>query len=183
MKNKKQKGFTLVETLLTVGFIALASVGVYQIFSKADSYVKAGKESKNIDLIVKGLLRSYESKTNYFGLTNAVSYQNNVVPVTMINETGNVISHSMGGTVDILSASIGTKTDNGFSIIYRQVPSLYCTKLVGEASKIVNHISIGGTVVLNYSTNQKQLDVPSLSQACANQADITFSYFSLDKGN
>ncbi len=182
MKNKKQKGFTLIETLLTVGFVALASVGVYQIFTKADGYVKAGKESKNLDIITKGLVKSYETKANYGGLTNALAYQNNVVPVSMKTTTG-AIAHSMGGTVDIVSASIGSKTNNGFSVIYRAVPSIYCAKMIGEAAKISNHITVGTSVVLDYTTNQKQINVPELTQACANQTDITFSYFSLDKGN
>ena len=56
MKNlNKKSGFTLVEILLVVGFIALAGIGIYTVYSKVQLSNAALTEGKNLDTIRAGL--------------------------------------------------------------------------------------------------------------------------------
>ena len=60
MKNlNKKSGFTLVEILLVVGFIALAGIGIYTIYSKVQSSNTALMAGKNLDTIRAGIKSLY----------------------------------------------------------------------------------------------------------------------------
>ena len=47
----RRKGFTLVEILLVVGFIALAGIGIYTVYTKVQMSNAALQEGKNLDTI------------------------------------------------------------------------------------------------------------------------------------
>ena len=83
-KNKQSKGFTLVEILLVVGFIALAGVGIYATYNKVQVSNQANVESRNIDTIRAGIKGLYGSKSAYTGLTNTVINQAKITPRTHI---------------------------------------------------------------------------------------------------
>ena len=48
---RKRKGFTLVEILLVVGFIALAGIGIYTVYTKVQMSNAALQEGKNLTLL------------------------------------------------------------------------------------------------------------------------------------
>lgn len=54
-KNKKKKGFTLIEILLVVGFIALAVIGVYIVYDKFQTTHNVNQEVRDLNLLKIGM--------------------------------------------------------------------------------------------------------------------------------
>jgi type II secretory pathway pseudopilin PulG len=168
MKNKKN-GFTLVEILLVVGFIALAGIGIYTIYSKVQSSSTASIEAKNISLLKAGVKNLYGGSVSYAGINNGVLNDGRITPDNMrvvpyvTSDTG--INNSFGGVVNVTVMSLGGGTNNGFRISYAKVPGEICPKIVAAAEKDFEQITVSGTLIKTYGTNK--IDVATLTGACA----------------
>lgn len=170
--NKKQKGFTLVEILLVVGFIALASVGVYTVYNKVTLSNQANIESRNLDTIRAGVKNLYGGNSNY-ALPTAISptvINNARITPESMRTPGNAasITNSFGGSVNIAPVSLGTGTNNGFRVTYPQVPGGVCVRLATTGGSQFDQITIGTTVVKQFGTNQ--LDPAAAASSCNNDA-------------
>lgn len=182
LKNKKAaKGFTLIEILLVVGFIALAGLGVYVVYNKVSAGGAANTESRNLDTLRAGVKTLFGGSSNYASVTNLVVNQARVTPDSMravpYVATDTNINNSFGGAVTVLPATLGTASpNNGFSITYTKVPGAVCSKLVTTGGTSFDQITAGTTVVKTFGTNN--LDIARLTAGCAadtgNGVDIKF---------
>jgi prepilin-type N-terminal cleavage/methylation domain-containing protein len=164
---KKNKGFTLIEILLVVGFIALASVGVYTIYSKVQVSNKANAESRSLDLVRAGIKSLYASKSTFLGLTNTVVNQARITPEAMKDPTapnGASITNSFGGTVTIAPTNLNLGTNNGFRITYTKVPGDVCVKLAAAAGAQFDVVNVAGTDVKAFGVND--INVATLTAQC-----------------
>ncbi len=181
LKKKKSKGFTLVEILLVVGFIALAGIGIYTIYSKVQISNQANQESRNLDTLRAGVKSLYASRPNFIGVNNTVANQARVTPDNMRTETITEIINSFGGNVEVSPVGLGGGTNNGFVIQYDDVPGAVCTKLATSAGVQFNSVSIGaanpaGTVKV-FASNEP-IDVALATQEC-NVDTVTMYFYSL----
>ena len=71
-KKKAARGFTLIEILLVVGFIALAGIGIYVVYNKVQTGNAANTEARNLDTLRAGVKNLYGASVNYAGITPAV---------------------------------------------------------------------------------------------------------------
>ncbi|MDD2840131.1 MAG: type 4 pilus major pilin [Rickettsiales bacterium] len=172
----KSKGFTLVEILLVVGFIALASVGVYTIYSKVQTANSANAESRNLDTIRAGIKNLYGASPNYAGLTPAVANNAKITPEAM-RATATTIVNTFGGTVGIAPTNLGTGTNNGFRITYPLVTDDVCTKLVTTGGAQFDQVTVGATVVKAFGTNV--INPATVTTACIAAAQATVLFDSL----
>ena len=180
-KNKQSKGFTLVEILLVVGFIALAGVGIYATYNKVQVSNQANVESRNIDTLRAGIKGLYGSKSVYTGLTNLVVNQAKISPETMRDPTtiggaaNATITHQFGGNVTIGPTPIVTpgKPDGGFEIVYVAVPSDICVKLGSSAAVQFDRVLVGTTVIKALGG---ELDPATIASSCnaSTTPDMTF---------
>lgn len=171
---KGKKGFTLVEILLVVGFIALAGIGIYTVYTKVQMSNAALQEGKNLDTIRAGVKNLFGGSQNYSALSsssvgNAVLNDARITPDSMraipYVAGDNKIVNSFGGQVGVVKSSLGTGTDNGFSVTYPQVPGAVCAKLVTGAGTGWDQITVGTTVVKTFGTGS--LNVATLATQCA----------------
>lgn len=166
----KKKGFTLVEILLVVGFIALAGIGIYAVYNKVQMSNSALNESRNINLIKAGIKNLYGSSQGYTGLTNSVLNDARATPDSMraipyVAADAN-INNSFGGAVTVLPVTLGgAGLNNGFQIAYPKVPGAVCSRLVTMMDKNIEQITVAGTVVKTYGTGN--LNVVTLASQCA----------------
>lgn len=157
-KSLKSKGFTLIELLIAVGFIAVASAGVYYIYNKVKSSQDANTEARNLDALRAGVKNLYAS-TSSFGGTNPVSNtfanQARITPDGMRTENDiTSIKNKFGGTVTLLPASLGSSNpDNAFQITYLAVPGEVCTKLVTSAGAQFDQVVVGSVPVKIFGSN------------------------------
>lgn len=165
--NNKKKGFTLIEILLVVGFIALASVGIYTIYSKVQVGSQANTESRNLDTIRAGVKTLYASKNNFATVTNTVVNAARITPDNMktsVASTDGSITNAFGGEVTVLPVSLGSGTNNGFEITYNAVPGPVCAKLLTGGGGQFDRVTVGGTVVKAFGSDS--VDEAASSVAC-----------------
>jgi prepilin-type N-terminal cleavage/methylation domain-containing protein len=170
--NKKNKGFTLIEILLVVGFIALASVGVYKIYSKVQVSNQANAESRNLDLIRAGVKTLYASQTNYGTAPNIIDNtminKARIVPEVMNGgvTSGATITNSFGGNVTIAATTLGTggAANNGFKITYERVPGDICMKLASAAGAQFDQVTVGSDVAKQFGVNT--INVANITSGC-----------------
>lgn len=176
-KKKASKGFTLVEILLVVGFIALAGIGIYTIYAKVQISNQANQESRNLDTLRAGVKSLYASRPNFTGITNLVANNARVTPDNMRTEVATEIVNSFGGTVTVEPVTLGTggNANNGVRIIYEAVPSAVCSKLVASAGVQFNSVKVDGTEVKEFASNAA-LDVATAVASC-NANDTVVLWF------
>lgn len=181
IKNKNKKGFTLVEILLVVGFIALAGIGIYTVFGKTNTSNKALQESRNINVLKAGIKNIYGGSQGYAGLSNSVLNDSRTTPDSMrqvpYSSPDSTITNMFGGPVLVIPTSLGgSGLNNGFRISYSKVPGDVCSKLVTMVEKNIEQITVNGNIVKAYGTGS--LNVPVLATNCAadtgNGIDIYF---------
>jgi type II secretory pathway pseudopilin PulG len=180
-KNKKQnKGFTLVEILLVVGFIALAGIGIYTIYSKVQVSNQANTESRNLDTLRAGVKSLYGGTANFSTVSNAVVNNARVTPDSMrtaMTAGDTNIVNTFGGAVAVAPANLGGLTANGFSITYPSVPGAVCSKLVSSAGVQFNQVTVAGTIVKTFGVNTP-MDVANMATSC-NADNVTIIFESL----
>lgn len=179
LKSKKAaRGFTLIEILLVVGFIALAGLGVYVVYNKVSAGGAANAEARNLDTLRAGVKTLYGGASNYgtgpTAISNTVLNNGRVTPDSMravpyaANDPN--INNSFGGTVSVTPIALGGSTvNNGFRITYNNVPGAVCSKLVTTAGVSFDAVGVGAAGnVKTFGTNQ--LAIPALTTQCANDA-------------
>jgi len=144
--NKKSKGFTLIEILLVVGFISLASIGVYTIYNKVQIGNQANQEGRNIDTLRAGIKGLYGASSEYSTITNTVVNQARVTPQSLRSSNPlDVVSitNSFGGNVTVTPVSLGGGVNNGFRITYPRVTADVCVKMVTTTGAQFDQVGAG----------------------------------------
>lgn len=169
-KNNNKKGFTLVEILLVVGFMALAGIGIYTVFGKTNTSNKALQESRNINVLKAGIKNIYGGSQGYGGLSNGVLNDSRTTPESMrkvpYDSPDSTITNMFGGSVLVVPTVLGgSGLNNGFRISYSKVPGDVCSKLVTMVDKNIEQITVNGNIVKVYGTGT--LNLTSLATNCA----------------
>ena len=168
-KNKRKAGFTLVEILLVVGFIALAGIGIYTIYTKVQMSNSALTEGKNIETIKVGVKNLFGGTRNYTGLNNMVVNDARVTPDSMraipYKSGDDAINNIFGGLVTVAPAVLGGGNNNAFSVQYDKVPGAICSKLITGAGASWDQIVAGGQLVKSFGTGE--MLIGSVAQACS----------------
>lgn len=163
------KGFTLVEILLVVGFIALAGIGIYTVYTKVQMSNAAFQEGKNLDTIRAGTKNLFGGTQNYQNISNAVLNDARITPDSMrpipYQQGATSITNSFGGVVKVEAAALGGGTNNGFRVTYPKVPGAVCAKLVTGAGTGWDQITVDGQVVKTFGTGN--LDIVNMTKQCA----------------
>lgn len=177
MKIKKSKGFTLVEILLVVGFIALFAIGLYVIYEKVKSGNMMNSAVKQVFMLKDGIKKSYDDKQSYAGITNTSISNTKSVPVTMVDPSNSThFISALGGDITVSTISVGTATSNGFRITLSNVGQDECGRFITTAGTDFEQVTVNGVVVKNYS-GSAPLNVALANQSCNNS---TFSTILLD---
>ncbi len=182
IKNKKNKGFTLVEILLVVGFIALASIGIYAVYNKVQSGAKANKTLQDIQTLRAGIKNLYGGKKDFSTITAAVVRDARIAPSDMVvggGPSGTELRNVFGGIVNIIPATLtGAQANSAFSIVMPQIPGDVCSKLVSTTGPYFDEIRVGATLVKSSNATNVPVDGATTANACAGDTlTLTFSSF------
>ncbi|WP_075208443.1 type 4 pilus major pilin [Klebsiella michiganensis] len=167
LRNKKNKGFSLLELLLVLGIIAALVVGAFIVYPKVQASQRAEAESKNLATIQAGVKSLYTSASSFSGLTNTVAVGAKIFPDNMLVGTGTSASvvNTFKGNVTVVSANTGpsSATGSSFTITYNNVPAAECTKIVSAVAGNFYIAAVGSTTVKAAGSS---LNVASTSTAC-----------------
>lgn len=163
LKLGNKKGFTLVEILLVVGFIAIASIGIYVVYAKVNAGGQANAEARNLDVIRAGIKNLYGANKNYNAISPTIVNSAGITPDAM--NRGAIITNTFGGTVDVKAASMGGKVaDNAFEITYTEVPPDVCAKLAPTAGAQFDTLKVGDQDAKLYG--ETQIDPAKIAAGC-----------------
>ena len=167
LRNKKQKGFSLLELLLVLGIIAALVVGAFIVYPKVQASQRAEAESKNIATIQAGVKSLYTSASSYSGLTNTVAVSAKIFPDNMLSGSGTTtVVNTFKGPVTVAEATTGPSATAGssFTITYGDVPAAECTKIVTAAAG--NFYAAGVGTAGNVKAAGGVLDVAKTATQC-----------------
>ncbi len=136
-----KKGFTLVEILLVVGFIALASIGIYAVYNKINISHKAVRAFQQVNLLHRGISQLYGNSHSYGSLSTSVVMNGQLAPTDMINTDTNTLVNPFGGAVRTTVLNAG----ESYAIILQAVPADACVKIGAAAAGSIFDFRVGGT--------------------------------------
>ena len=124
-KRARSAGFSLIELLLVIGFIAGALVLAFITYPKVQATNRANTESQHITVISGGIKNLYTTAKNFGSLTNTVLINAKIIPDDL-SVTAPNITNIWGGAI-----TVGPDTATSrYTITYTAVPAAECSKLV-----------------------------------------------------
>ena len=146
--NKRVKsataGYSLIELLLVIAFIAGALVLAFVTYPKVQATNRANVESQHLSVISTGVKNLYATAKSFTGLTNQVLLNAKLIPDDM-RVAGAVISNVWEGTVTVAPATPVSK----YTITYTTVPPAECAKLATGVAVNFMKLDIGGTNIFD----------------------------------
>ncbi len=174
---KKAKGFSLIELLLVIGFIAGALVLAFITYPKVQATSRANTTSQQMTLITAGVKNLYATAKNFGSLNLTVMENAKLLPDDMARVGGSTItslSNVWGG--DLLLAP--TNSNRHFTITLTSVPQAECVKLAtGIATNFIklgigsgSGAAEGNIFDRTVETDAVDVDPGRVTIACAAQA-------------
>ena len=118
LKNK-EKGFTLVELLLIIGLIALASIGIYQKYKKVMTQTNTKLEVQDLYALTNKIGNAYQNSNNLTSLNNTTAIAGGLVPTELISSP-NIINR-FGGTLTLAPSPAPIAGLSGYSITINNI--------------------------------------------------------------
>jgi type II secretory pathway pseudopilin PulG len=178
---KKQKlGFTLIEVLLVVGFVATGTLAVLIVSNIADRYGKAATETANIHALAEAVWKGPGIMGFYPVVSNAGMNNSNFTPETMRDPSNaSSIVNGFGSDINVTPATYVNSygiTYNGFNIATTNIPFNYCSKIVSDAGGDFDQISVQGTIVK--AVTASDVDPATMAVACSSATNVTITFTS-----
>lgn len=151
-----QAGFSLIELLLVIGFIAAALVLAFVTYPKVQATNRANVESQNITIISGGIKNLYSTARNFGTLNNQTLVNAKIIPDVMsVDPATFAINNVWAGQVTIAP---DPASNLRYTITYSGVPSSECVKLstgvstnflrlvINGNAPVVDRLATGGNV-------------------------------------
>lgn len=173
MRKLKAQGFTMIELLIGIGFIAAASATVYYIYNKVKATGDANTEGRHLDTLRAGIKNMYQNQVSYgneggnAAISATFANQARITPDAMrLPGNDTVIRNKFGGSVTITPTTLGStgNANNAFAITYNNVPGEVCVKLVTTAGSQFDQVEVGTTTVKTFGT--QSLNPVATATAC-----------------
>lgn len=143
--NKNQKGFTLIEILLVIGFIAGAMIIAFITYPKVQAQNRANLENQHIQAMAGGIKNLYSTAPNFDGLSVKTIVDARIAPEDMqIDKTNGKITNQWGGDITIDKTSFNGN-NKFFFIQYEKVPTNECSKIASGAGASFVKVVINDT--------------------------------------
>lgn len=152
--NKRVKsatsGYSLIELLLVIAFIAGALVLAFVTYPKVQATNRANVESQHLSVISTGIKNLYATAKTFGGanpISNQVLLNAKLIPDDMrVNSTAAAgISNVWEGTVDIAPAAVQSK----YTITYTLVPPAECAKMATGVAVNFMKLDVGATTIFD----------------------------------
>lgn len=164
ISKKKNSGFSLIELLLVIGFIAGALVLAFVTYPKVQATNRANIEAQHITILAAGIKGLYSTAQSFATLTNGVLLNAKVVPDDLTTDGVSSITNNWGGAI-----TITPDTDKSrYLIVYNAVPRSECVKLSTSVAVNFLKLDVGTTAVVDrlVTGGSVSVDPAVVSTAC-----------------
>ena len=163
----KQRGLTLIETMLTIAIIALIASGILVQYRSVKSDREVAFETDTLARIVAKMASTYTQTTTLGAatedtLTNYISRSKGFEG----NSNGGKLENIWGG--DIKIAPIGPHK-KAYTIIYKDVPETECSSFVLDSANYVKELKVNDVLLKTGSTS---VSVSDLLDNCTQSKNI-----------
>ena len=138
----RKRGVTLIEAVLYISIALALIVGGLVFFQQASLAQRTNSAVRNISAIASETRGLFSQQNNFNGLETSSLINAGAVPTSLINGTdlrnewgGNIVVASTGGT--------GVNADNGFTVIYPNLPTGACVRLTNTDSSGSGRVGSG----------------------------------------
>lgn len=149
--NKRVKsatsGYSLIELLLVIAFIAGALVLAFVTYPKVQATNRANVESQHLSVMSTGIKNLYATAKSFTGISNQVLLNAKLFPDDMrVNSTAAAgVSNVWEGTIDVAAATPVSK----YTITYTGVPAAECAKLSTGVAVNFMKLVVGTTIIFD----------------------------------
>lgn len=141
---KISRGYSLIELLLVIAFIAGALVLAFVTYPKVQATSRANVESQHLIAISTGLRSLYATARSFEGVGNRVMIDAKLVPDDM-RVVGDVIYNVWDGTVSTVVANHVER----YMLTYTNVPAAECVKIATGAGVNFLALTIGDYTIFD----------------------------------
>ena len=152
-------GFSLVEMLLVVVFIALLLAAALAMYNSTRASNSASQMARDIVAVQAGVNSLYAGQSDYTGLDNELLYNAQRLPTTLRYNDG-TISNDDGSTLTVAGE------DDNYTITITSVPKATCISVLSALNTGWTQVSVGGTAVKE-SASDFPVTVSEAETACA----------------
>ena len=138
----RKRGVTLIEAVLYISIALALIVGGLVFFQQASLAQRTNSAVRNISAIASETRGLFSQQNSFNGLDTSSLINAGAVPTSLINGTdlknewgGNIVVASTGGT--------GVNADNGFTVIYPNLPTGACVRLTNTDSSGSGRVGSG----------------------------------------
>lgn len=142
----RHEGYSLIELLLVIAFIAGALVLAFVTYPKVQATSRANLESQHLSVLSTEIKNLYASAKSFSTLSNAVALNAKIIPDDM-RVDGVAIKNVWEGDVIIETSP----TPNKYQITYGMVPAAECAKIATGVAVNFMALTIGGAGIFNRS--------------------------------
>ncbi|WP_236079012.1 MULTISPECIES: type 4 pilus major pilin [Marinobacter] len=173
-KKNSQQGYTLIETLLVAGILAIVIGSVVGLALSSSASQTARAEAQTIDSAGNKLKSIYGGRPSYAGLDTGVAQDLQIWPESM----GDPAMNQFGGAVAVNTPPDSPKgpAANGsrqFQIDWESVSADACPELASAQTSAIG-VDIDGVEVFNRGVSD--LDVAAISANCDDGVTVSFIY-------
>ena len=172
LKNKPKKvaGFTLIETLVVLGIVAIVITAIVMKAGSANNKAKAQNMISDVATMVADIKNAYSSSSNgYNGLDNQAAINLKVVSADLPINGANIKDQFPSGTVTIATDS----SNDFFTIVYTNIPSDVCSQVITTiGGATFQSIKVNGSTTVYDAVAGTQLDPTVVGTACSQKQNI-----------
>lgn len=179
-KRARSAGFSLIELLLVIGFIAGALVLAFITYPKVQATNRANTESQHITVISGGIKNLYTTAKNFSTLTPSVLVNAKIIPDDLtVTGTGTAatITNVWGGNINVGPDTVSSR----YILTYTAVPASECSKLVTGVGVNFMKVTVGGTTMFDRLAGSTggavNIDPATITSACNTGGDMNTIVF------
>ena len=171
LRNKKVKGFTLVEIMLVVGLISLMSSVIYLKYKAYYLAAATTHQVQDLNFISNKINNAYQGSTSVASLNNTLAIASTLVPQD-IKQPPN-ISNRYGGTLVLLGTTVAGSP--AYEIDVNGITSEQCSALAGsDYAYNVDEVWVNGVLQKATGAQMTSANYAAIASACAISTSITF---------
>lgn len=166
---KKSKGFTLIETLITVGIVSLIAITLYSYYSKKSYEALISRQINYLVSLDIGVQNFIRASANLNNVTPANLINSNVVPTELVQ--GATLRNAFGGNITFAVATSFAANDS-LDMTVTNLPIEACMQTISSrVGETANRISVNGFVVKDVGDPYDSVMLANATLRCLNNTN------------